>query len=160
MDIIEQLIKSLQEAKAELEKNMNCAPGSEQNMDKAEGKKKKMPAMPPKIESEDHPPKLSEAGAMKLVKEDEPHKDDPKHEEKEQKIASKIKAEASDLMDMHKEELMCSANGQWSLKKDAANPKLAPKEVKIKELQTKIDSGKYKVPASKIADKMVKEEAE
>lgn len=196
MDIIEQLIKSLQEAKAELEKNMNCAPGSDPNMGKME----------------------------------EPHKDDPKHEEKEKKAASKIKSEAEDILDMHKEELMCSANGQWSLKKakidstlspeakvaarsarnnrvehdsagkdgmvnmktigtpkpaspvgiatnlpkplrrflrkeeemekDAANPALAPKEVKIKELQSKIDAGKYKVPASKIADKMVKEEAE
>jgi anti-sigma28 factor (negative regulator of flagellin synthesis) len=41
------------------------------------------------------------------------------------------------------------------LEKDAANPKLAPKEVKIKELQGKIDSGTYKIPAAKIADKML-----
>ena len=46
---------------------------------------------------------------------DEPHEDDPKHEAKEKKIASKVKEEAQDLLDMHKEELMCSANGQWKL---------------------------------------------
>lgn len=61
---------------------------------------------------------------------DEPHKDDPHHEAKEKKIASKIKSEAQDLADMHKEELMCSANGQWSLKK---------KHVGFKALESKLE---------------------
>lgn len=121
MDVLEKLIKSLQEAKAELEKNMNCAPGMDQNMGKI----------------------------------DEPHKDDPNHEKKEKKAASKIKAEAEDILDMHKEELMCSANGQWHLKKDAANPALAPKAAKVKMLQTQVDNGTYKPDAGKIAGAMI-----
>lgn len=44
------------------------------------------------------------------------------------------------------------------LEKDAANPALAPKEVKIKQLQAQIDAGTYKPDPKKIADKMVKEE--
>ena len=184
MDVIEKLIKSLQEAKAELEKNMNCAPGS--NMDKAE---------------------------------DEPHKDDPDHEKKEKKAASKIKEEAEDILDLHKdedldknnrnrgkqaeqqrgysfsqimegkrhsdemerqskanavapvksvpvkdykpqvkllkEELTCSANGQWNLNKDAANPELAPKDKKVKMLQAQVDAGTYKPDAGKIAGAMI-----
>lgn len=80
MDIIEQLIKSLQEAKAELEKNANCAPGMKPNMAKEE------------------------------------------------------------------------------LEKDAANPALAPKEVKIKKLQGQIDAGTYKPDPKKIADKMLSKE--
>lgn len=42
------------------------------------------------------------------------------------------------------------------LRKDSVNPKLAPKDVKVKELQGKIDSGTYKPDAGKIADKMLK----
>lgn len=80
MDIIEQLIKSLEEAKAELTKNANCAPGAELNMAKEE------------------------------------------------------------------------------LEKDAANPALAPKQVKVKQLQAQIDAGTYKPNAKAIADKMLKEE--
>jgi anti-sigma28 factor (negative regulator of flagellin synthesis) len=44
------------------------------------------------------------------------------------------------------------------LEKDSANPALAPKEVKIKELQGKIDAGTYKPNPAKIADKMLKDE--
>ena len=44
------------------------------------------------------------------------------------------------------------------LEKDSANPALAPKDVKIKELQTKIDAGQYKPDASKIAGKMLQKE--
>ena len=51
--------------------------------------------------------------------------------------------------------LKVAKNGQWSLEKDSANPKYAPKERKIKELQTKIDSGTYKPDAGKIADKII-----
>lgn len=80
MDIIEKLIKSLEEAKAELSKNINCAPGAAPNMTKEE------------------------------------------------------------------------------LEKDAVNPALAPKQVKIKQLQAQIDAGTYKPDSKKIADKMVKEE--
>ena len=41
------------------------------------------------------------------------------------------------------------------LEKDAADPKLAPKDVKVKQLQAKIDAGKYKPDSKKIAGKMV-----
>lgn len=44
------------------------------------------------------------------------------------------------------------------LQKASADPKLAPKEVKIKQLQAQIDAGTYKPDSKKIADKMVKEE--
>lgn len=80
MDFIDALIKKLEEAKEELQKNMNCAPGSGPNMAKEE------------------------------------------------------------------------------LEKDAVNPALAPKEVKIKKLQAQIDAGTYKPDPKKIADKMLKEE--
>ena len=44
------------------------------------------------------------------------------------------------------------------IEKGAANPALAPKEVKIKKLQAQIDAGTYKPNASKIADKMLQKE--
>lgn len=76
MDFIDALIKKLEEAKEELSKNVNCAPGAQQN----------------------------------------------------------------------------------TLAKDAANPALAPKEVKVKKLQAQIDAGTYKPDPKAIADKMIKEE--
>lgn len=44
------------------------------------------------------------------------------------------------------------------LEKDAANPALAPKEVKVKQLKAQIDAGTYKPDPKKIADKMLKED--
>jgi hypothetical protein len=44
------------------------------------------------------------------------------------------------------------------LEKASKDPKLAPKEVKIKQLQSQIDAGTYKPDPKKIADKMLKEE--
>lgn len=41
------------------------------------------------------------------------------------------------------------------LSKDSADPKYAPKDVKVKQLQQQIDSGKYKPDSKKIAGKMV-----
>jgi anti-sigma28 factor (negative regulator of flagellin synthesis) len=41
------------------------------------------------------------------------------------------------------------------LRKDASNPKLAPKDVKVKQLQTQIDAGTYKPDANKIAGSML-----
>lgn len=55
----------------------------------------------------------------------------------------------------HDEYLTLFKNGQWELKKDSVNPKLAPKDRKVKELQTKIDAGTYKPDAGKIAEKML-----
>jgi anti-sigma28 factor (negative regulator of flagellin synthesis) len=66
-----------------------------------------------------------------------------------------------------KEELSKNVNQSYApapnmskeeMDKASKDPALAPKEVKIKQLQSQIDAGKYKVPASKIADKMLKEE--
>lgn len=49
---------------------------------------------------------------------------------------------------------------QNTLAKDAANPALAPKEVKVKKLQAQIDNKTYKPDPKAIADKMLKEEDE
>ena len=64
-------------------------------------------------------PKLKPEHAAKLIvpkvnKADECHADDPKHEQKEQDKAKKIKDKAEEILDMHKG---CSfaKNGQWSL---------------------------------------------
>ncbi len=102
-------------------------------------------------EPKDYDKKTSQ-GTIACKTDKEPHKDDPKHEEKEQKIASKIKEEAQEVLDMHKER---RAEHGEVVEKDAKNPALAPKEVKIKELQGKIDAGKYKPDSKKIADKIV-----
>lgn len=115
MDIIDKLIKSLQDAKEELSKNMNCAPGMAQNMDKEDMVR-------------------PDAGYGKVtVKDTTPKPADPAHP------YGKV---------VVKEDM----------EKDAADPKLAPKEVKIKQLQSQIDAGTYKPDPKKIADKMIKEE--
>lgn len=63
----------------------------------------------------------SGAGDDMAMSEKEPHKDDPHHEAKEKKAASKIKNEAEEILDMHKDGgqdiLAMSENGQWYLKK-------------------------------------------
>jgi anti-sigma28 factor (negative regulator of flagellin synthesis) len=58
-------------------------------------------------------------------------------------------------------------NGQWEIKKcgevmskDAADPKLAPKDKKVKMLQQKIDAGTYKPDSNKIAGAMLKKSDE
>lgn len=116
MDTIEKLIKALEEAKSDLNKNMNCAPGADPNMGKGDIVK-------------------PDTGFGKLTIKDAtpPPPKDPKNP------YGKV---------IMKEEL----------EKDAANPALAPKEVKIKQLQAQIDAGTYKPDSKKIADKMVKEE--
>lgn len=47
---------------------------------------------------------------------------------------------------------------QEILRKDSVNPKLAPKDRKVKQLQQQIDAGKYKPDSKKIAGKMVDRE--
>ena len=102
MDKVDSLIKILAEFKEELNKNINSSyVSTSQTM--AKDAPDASAAAPPVN------------GVPDMAKE-EPHKDDPHHEAKEKKIASKVKAEAQDLLDMHKEELMCSANGQWNIK--------------------------------------------
>lgn len=62
-------------------------------------------------------------GEANMNKMEEPHKDDPEHEKKEQEKAKKIKSEAQEILDMHKsgvnecEVMKTHANGQWSLEK-------------------------------------------
>lgn len=77
------------------------------------------------------------------------------------------------------EKLIKHANGQWDLQgsadlnknvnmsyqndmntvqKDSADPKWAPKEVKVKQLKAQIDAGTYKPDPKKIADKMLSKE--
>ncbi len=48
-----------------------------------------------------------------------------------------------------------AALASQSLKKDSVSSSLAPKDRKVKELQSKIDAGTYKPDANKIADKMI-----
>jgi len=60
------------------------------------------------------------AGSSAAMKsEEEPHKDDPRHEEKEKKIAQKVKALAEKQLEMHKsvETVYIASNGQWTLEK-------------------------------------------
>lgn len=67
----------------------------------ASDKKKRMVT---KNEMLGYGPQGSPQSATIMQSEKEPHKDDPKHEEKEQIKAKKIKQEAQDLLDMHKDE--------------------------------------------------------
>jgi anti-sigma28 factor (negative regulator of flagellin synthesis) len=54
------------------------------------------------------------------------------------------------------DELTCSENGQWKvMEKDAKDPKLAPRDRKVKQLQSQIDAGTYKPDAGKIAGAML-----
>ncbi len=138
MDKLDQLINKLKDAKEELQKNVNAAYGSEPNMVKED----------------------------KKVNENNPYGDEPKgtkgedarndKNDKEPELESPKNLKHKEQPSIKKEELCMSENGQWSLKKDAANPKLAPKDVKVKELQGKIDSGTYKPDAGKIADAIIK----
>lgn len=138
MDKLDQLINKLKDAKEELQKNVNAAYGSEPNVVKEE----KVNANNP---YGDEPKGAKGEDARNDKNDKEPELESPKNlKHKEQPSIKK------------KEQLMCSENGQWSLKKDAADPKLAPKDVKVKELQGKIDSGTYKPDAGKIADAMLK----
>lgn len=50
----------------------------------------------------------------------------------------------------------CAPGGSLNtLAKDSVNPDLAPKEVKVKQLQAQIDAGTYKPDPKAIADKMI-----
>ena len=117
MDNIEKLIKALEEAKVDLNKNMNCAPApGTPNVEKADTVR-------------------PDKGYGKVTVKDTT----PKPVNPAKPFGSVIvKAE--------------------ELEKDSANPALAPKEVKIKQLQAQIDAGTYKPDSKKIADKMLKEE--
>jgi anti-sigma28 factor (negative regulator of flagellin synthesis) len=147
MDKLEKIIAKLKEAREELNKtdaNLNNPYGDQPKGKKGENARNDKNDKEPELESpknlkhkdqpsikkddsDDHPSKLSEKDAMKLIK----------------------------------EEVEFSKNGQWSMKKGcmekgSMDPKLAPKDRKVKELQTKIDSGAYKPDAGKIADAMLK----
>ena len=102
MDIIEKLIKSLEEAKAELSKNMNCAPGANPNMAKEEIDKSasKVPTASPVVGMSTEQVKQAKIKNLQRQIDSGTYKPDPK------KIADK----------MIKEELTCSENGQWNLK--------------------------------------------
>jgi hypothetical protein len=124
MDTIDKLIKSLEEAKAELTKNLNAAPGAE-------------PA--PNMKKE-------EVAKDDIVKPDKGYG----------KITIKNPAPKppTDPTKPYGKVIM----KEEEMEKDAANPALAPKEVKVKKLQAQIDAGTYKPDPKKIADKMLKEE--
>lgn len=74
-----------------------------------------------------------------MSKVDEPHKDDPKHEEKEKIKVKNIKEEAEEILDMHKEECSFAKNGQWSLsvKKNDEKPSRAEKGMPLNPTKPK-----------------------
>lgn len=53
----------------------------------------------------------------------------------------------------------CYTGSTPNMAKDSRDPKLAPKEVKVKQLQAQVDNKTYKPDSAKIADKMLKDEA-
>lgn len=138
MDTIEKLIKALEEAKADLNKNINCAPGS-MNMGKADEVK-------------------PDKGYGKIIiKDTEPKPKDPKNPYG--KIIRKEEDDKVNLNNPYNDQPHDKKKKkEEELEKDAANPALAPKEVKIKQLQAQIDAGTYKPDPKKIADKMLQKE--
>jgi len=146
--------KSLQERWEDLKKAMNNAglggPGSV----KAGAVLPSVNTLVPK------PGNNSNASKMKMPGVNQPSKKNPlKSIEQTQnkdikdlkmkEAQSALKAKAPEMIKFEK-------NGQWSLQKDSADPKLAPKDRKVKELQSQIDAGTYKPDASKIAGAMLK----
>ncbi len=103
MDKIDSLIKTLTEFKEELNKNMNCAPGStspnmtKEEMDKAASK---IPGSSPVVGVPAEQVKAAKIKNLQSKIDAGTYKPDPK------KIADK----------MLKEELTCSENGQWNIK--------------------------------------------
>ena len=71
---------------------------------------------------------------------------------------NKIESLIKQLTDL-KEELNKNVNMSYgsapNISKASANPALAPKEVKVKQLKAQVDAGTYKPDAKKIADKMI-----
>lgn len=124
MDFIDKLIKKLEEAKEELNKNVNMSYSSPMNMSKK-------PDIKP-VEMPDRKPdeiKPDKGYGKITIKDTDP---------KPLKIPTTKKAE--------------------EMEKDSRDPKLAPKEVKVKQLQAQIDAGTYKPDPKKIAGAMLKEE--
>lgn len=139
MNKIEALIKKLEAAREELNKNMNCDPGSEPNMTKASAnpalapKEVKIKELQGKIDAGIYKPD-SKKIADKMVKEEK-----PEQVEKELEHTMMSKDEAL----MMNEELTCSANGQWNLKK---------KHVGFKNMENKLEhEGHSKESAGNIA---------
>lgn len=121
MDKIEELIKKLEEVKEELNKNMNCAPGAAPNMVKADKPKKPEPASPDVV--------VPDNGHGKITIKDTETK------------PADASAPYGKIIRKGDEELMCSENGQWSIKKSA-----------FKELEHKLeDEGKSEESAGAIA---------
>lgn len=58
-------------------------------------------------------------------------------------------------MDILEQLIKSLQEAKEQLSKDAANPKFAPKEVKVKQLKAQIDAGTYKPDSKKIAGKMM-----
>ena len=102
MDNIDFLIKKLTEFKEELNKNINCAPGSNPNMSKEEMDKaaSKAPSASPVVGIPAEQVKTAKIKNLLRQIEGGTYKPDAG------KIADK----------MLKEELTCSENGQWNLK--------------------------------------------
>lgn len=100
MKNIDELIQKLTEAKEELSKNTNMSYAAPANTGSGS----------------------SSMSMDSMAMSEECHPDDPRHEEKEQTKAKKIKETAEDILDMHKacgsmEKMCIDKNGQWSLEK-------------------------------------------
>lgn len=109
MDNIDSLIKRLREFQEELNKNMNCAPGSNPNMSKEEEMDKaatKAPTSSPVVGVPAAQMKQAKIKNLQRQIESGTYKPDAG------KIADK----------MLKEELTCSENGQWNIIEKSANP--------------------------------------
>lgn len=122
MDIIDQLIKSLEDAKAELSKNMNCAPGSNSNMSKEEMDKaaSKAPQSSPVVGIPAEHVKAVKIKNLQRQIEGGTYKPDAG------KIADKMinpdhppslsHRDVKKLVKEEQEEMQMSENGQWNLK--------------------------------------------
>lgn len=130
MKTIEALIDILKKSKEELAKGINQSYSGAPNGGMGKG----------------------DGDAQMTMSEKEPHKDDPKHEAKEKVKAKKIKAEAQDLLDMHKadgsmEKMCMHKNGQWEIKKSGPEDDIMPpvpitgvnKHPKVKKASTDED---------------------
>jgi anti-sigma28 factor (negative regulator of flagellin synthesis) len=146
MDKLEKLIAELQGFKEEVSKNMNQSyGGSSPNGDQSSMQ------MSEKVNLDNPYGDKAKAGKNEKGRND---KNDKEPELKAPEVGNSKRSQPS-IKKGEMEVCKWDANGQWSLKKDAANPKLAPKDVKVKQLQQQIDAGKYKPDASKIASAML-----
>lgn len=156
MDNIDKLIAGLKAAKEELSKGAmpnQSDSGSETNKSddiKDVGNGKMVIGRSPSPKQVDK--------EMRAIAEKNDNEQPPIVDKKHKQSPMDSKLPVAERVIQKGESCHVAKNGQWSLKdleKASVDPKLAPKDAKVKELQSKIDSKTYKPDASKIADKMI-----